>query len=40
MEQTRERRGDTMGFRLVTYPDYSVLAYSDLADNRRMPSYT
>jgi hypothetical protein len=40
MEQTRKRFGDTMGFRLVIYPDYAVLDRRDPADDRRVLSYT
>ena len=39
-EQTRKRFGDTMGFRLVIYPDYAVLDRRDRADDRRVLSYT
>jgi len=40
IEQTRKRFGDTMGFRLVVYPDYAVLDRQDPADDRRVLSYT
>jgi hypothetical protein len=40
MEQTRKRFGDTMGFRLVIYPDYAVIDRSDPNQDRRQLSYT
>ena len=40
MEQTRKRFGDTMGFRLVSYPTYAVLDRPDPADDRRMLATT
>lgn len=40
MEQTRKRFGDTMGFRLVIYPDYAVTDRPDPNDERRQLSYT
>lgn len=40
MEQTRKRFGDTIGFRLVIYPDYAALDRPDPANDRRMLSYT
>ncbi len=40
LEQTRKRFGDTMGFRLVVYPEYAVLDRRDPADDRRVLSYT
>lgn len=40
MEQTRKRFGDTIGFRLVIYPDYAVMDRPDPNDERRRLSYT
>jgi DUF1707 SHOCT-like domain len=40
IEQTRKRFGDTLGLRLVVYPDYAVLDRQDPADERRVLSYT
>lgn len=40
IEQTRKKFGDTMGYRLVVYPDYAVLDRPDRADDRRTLSYT
>ncbi|MCV6984106.1 DUF1707 domain-containing protein [Mycobacterium shinjukuense] len=40
LEQTRKRFGDTMGYRLVVYPDYASIDRLDPADDRRVLSYT
>ena len=40
IEQTRQRFGDTMAYRLVVYPDYAVLDRADPNDDRRKVSYT
>jgi Domain of unknown function (DUF1707) len=40
VEQMRQRFGDTMGYRLVVYPDYAVLDRADPSDDRRKQSYT
>lgn len=40
LEQTRKRFGDTMGYRMVIYPEYAVLDRKDPADERRILSYT
>jgi uncharacterized protein DUF1707 len=40
VEQMRQRFGDTMGYRLVIYPDYAVLDRADPSDERRKLSYT
>jgi hypothetical protein len=40
VEQMRQRFGDTMGYRLVVYPDYAVLDRADPNDDRRKQSYT
>ena len=40
LEQMRAKFGDTMGYRLVIYPDYAVLDRPDAADGRRTLSYT
>ncbi len=40
LEQMREKFGDTMGYRLVIYPDYAVLDRPDSSDSRRTLSYT
>jgi len=40
LEQTRKRFGETMGFRLVVYPEYAVLDRRDPANDRRVLSYT
>lgn len=39
-EQMRQKFGDTMGYRLVIYPDYAVLDRADPQDDRRELSYT
>lgn len=40
LDQARKKFGDTMGFRLVVYPDYAVLDRQDPAQPRRQLSYT
>jgi hypothetical protein len=40
LEQTRKKFGDTIGYRLVVYPDYAVLDRPDPGDERRTLSYT
>jgi hypothetical protein len=40
IEQMRKQFGDTMGYRLVVYPDYAVLDRVDSQDDRRKLSYT
>lgn len=40
LEQARKKFGDTMGFRLVIYPDYAVLDRQDAGEERRQLSYT
>ncbi len=40
MGQARKKFGDTMGYRLVVYPDYAVMDRPDPNDNRRKLSYT
>ncbi|HEX3287896.1 MAG TPA: DUF1707 domain-containing protein [Mycobacterium sp.] len=40
VEQMRQRFGDTMGYRLVIYPDYAVLDRADPSDDRRKQSHT
>lgn len=40
LEQARKKFGDTMGFRLVIYPDYAVMDRQDPAEDRRELSYT
>lgn len=39
-EQTRKKFGDTVGYRMVIYPDYAVLDRPDPSDERRTLSYT
>lgn len=39
LDQTRKKFGDTMGLRLVVYPDYAVLDRQDPAQPRRQLSY-
>ncbi len=39
LDQARKKFGDTMGFRLVVYPDYAVLDRQDPAQPRRQLSY-
>jgi uncharacterized protein DUF1707 len=40
LDQTRKKFGDTMGLRLVIYPDYAVLDRPDPNEQRRELSYT
>lgn len=40
LEQTRKRFGDTMGYRLLVYPEYASMDRSDPTDERRVLSYT
>ncbi len=40
LEQMRKKFGDTLGYRLVIYPEYAVLDRPDPADERRTLSYT
>lgn len=40
LEQMRKKFGDTMGYRLVIYPEYAVLDRPDPRDDRRELSYT
>ncbi|CCK58055.1 DUF1707 domain-containing protein [Mycobacterium canetti] len=40
LEQTRKRFGDTMGYRLVIYPQYASIDRVDPADDRRVLAYT
>lgn len=40
LEQTRKRFGDTMGYRLVIYPDYASINRKDPTDDRRVLDYT
>jgi hypothetical protein len=40
VEQMRQRFGDTIGYRMVIYPDYAVLDRADPGDERRKFSYT
>ncbi len=40
MEQARKKFGDTMGYRLVVYPDYAVMDRPDPNDELRKLSYT
>ncbi|MEI6254135.1 MAG: DUF1707 domain-containing protein [Mycobacteriaceae bacterium] len=40
LEQTRKKFGDTLGYRLVIYPDYAILDRPDPGDERRTLSYT
>jgi hypothetical protein len=39
IEQMRQRFGDTMGYKLLVYPDYGSLDRADPNDNRRKISY-
>ena len=39
LEQMRTKFGDTMGYRMVIYPDYAVLDRPDPGDERRTLSY-
>ena len=40
LEQMRRKFGDTMGYRMVVYPDYAVLTRADARDDRRTLSYS
>ena len=40
LEQMRQRFGDTMGYRMVIYPDYASLDRPDPSEERRKLSYT
>ena len=40
LEQMRKRFGDTMGYRLVVYPEYASLERPDPNEERRQLSYT
>jgi Domain of unknown function (DUF1707) len=40
IDQTRKRFGDTMGYRLVVYPDYASLDRADPQNDQRELSYT
>src|SRR5262249_8304237 len=40
LEQTRKRFGDTMGYRLVIYPEYASIDRADAKDDRRVLDYT
>ncbi|MBI2699616.1 MAG: DUF1707 domain-containing protein [Mycobacterium sp.] len=40
LEQTRKRFGDTMGYRLLVYPDYASIDRKDPTDDRRVLDYT
>jgi hypothetical protein len=40
LEQTRKRFGDTMGYRLLVYPDYASIDRKDPTDDRRILDYT
>lgn len=40
LQQMRTKFGDTLGYRLVIYPDYAVLERPDPDDERRTLSYT
>ena len=40
LEQMRKKFGDTMGYRLVVYPEYAVLDRPDTRDERRTLDYT
>ena len=40
LEQMRKKFGDTIGYRLVIYPDYAVLDRPDPRDDRRTLDYT
>ena len=40
LEQMRKKFGDTMGYRLVIYPEYAVLDRADSKDSRRTLDYT
>ena len=40
LEQARKKFGDTVGYRMVIYPDYAVFDRPDPGDDRRTLSYT
>jgi hypothetical protein len=40
LEQTRKRFGDTMGYRLVIYPEYASIDRADPKNDRRVLDYT
>ncbi len=40
LEQTRKKFGDTVGYRMVIYPEYAILDRPDSGDERRTLSYT
>jgi hypothetical protein len=40
LEQTRKRFGDTMGYRLLVYPEYASINRADPKDERRVLDYT
>lgn len=40
LDQMRKKFGDTLGYRLVVYPDYAVLERPDPRDERRTLSYS
>jgi hypothetical protein len=40
LEQMKQKFGDTMGYRLVVYPDYASLTRPDPGEDRRELSYT
>lgn len=40
LEQARQKFGDTMGYRLVVYPDYASLTRPDPAEERRELNYS
>jgi hypothetical protein len=40
LEQARKKFGDTMGYRMVVYPEYAVMDRLDPNDNRRELDYT
>jgi hypothetical protein len=40
LDQMRKKFGDTVGYRMVIYPDYAVLTRPDSGDERRTLSYT
>ena len=40
LEQTRKRFGDTMGYRLLVYPEYASIDRADPTDDRRVLDYT
>jgi hypothetical protein len=40
MQQMRTKFGDTLGYRIVIYPEYAVLVRADASDERRTLSYT